>query len=87
MAFKMTGMPGIAGVKAEEDFIKNLKPLSGTEKNVPPAEGNKFLMGEEFDEDGAKHIQELIDNGATAKEINAAKANLKKRKKELERKS
>jgi len=82
MAFKMKGMPGIAGVKAEKDRIKALVP-EGTKANQPKSEGPKYLTDAENNEKIATKRAEMVEGGATATELKNYDAYHKKNNKRL----
>ena len=79
MAFKMKGMPGIAGVKAQEDLKKELstdnREVGGrfTEghdgKEVNPKYRDKMKQVE-------KHLKEFKEGGATDAEVKAERKRL-----------
>ena len=79
MAFKMKGMPGIAGVKAEEDLKKELgtdtRTVGGrhTEihdgKTVKPSYRDKMKQIE-------RHLVEFKEGGATDAEVKAERKRL-----------
>tara|TARA_R110000822_G_scaffold4997_1_gene21622 strand:- start:204 stop:473 length:270 start_codon:yes stop_codon:yes gene_type:complete len=79
MAFKMKGMPGIAGVKAEEDLKKELgtdtRTVGGrhTEihdgKTVKPSYRDKMKQIE-------RHLVEFKEGGATNAEVKAERKRL-----------
>ena len=79
MAFKMKGMPGIAGVKAEDDLKKELSTDTRTVggrhteihdgKTVKPSYRDKMKQIE-------KHLVEFKDGGATDAEVKAERKRL-----------
>jgi len=79
MAFKMKGMPGIAGVKAQEDLKKELSTDTRTVggrhaeihdgKTVKPAYRDKMKQIE-------RHLKEFKEGGATDAEVKAERKRL-----------
>ena len=79
MAFKMKGMPGIAGVKSEKDLKKELSTDTRTVggrhteihdgKTVKPSYRDKMKQIE-------KHLKEFKEGGATDAEVKAERKRL-----------